>query len=112
MMNIADLEIPISTLERVLVLLQLLEDHSKSESFDYSSASLLATGLKDLLALDSWLTSSSHLDSLASSVAITSGLGQAALWSSFRSESDLVDEELLQLADSVQDRGVFDPFAH
>ncbi|WRT64694.1 uncharacterized protein IL334_001628 [Kwoniella shivajii] len=96
-------------LERVCVYVKLIEDHAKSNAFDYSSTKLLASWLnEDLQALSHLAPILEKLQTLVRTVEITSGLGQTQVWMLFR---DIVGESsnhahitrLAEMANDVQD---------
>ena len=96
-------------MESILTLVGLLEDHTKSATFDYSSTQLLATWLHKILCQIPGLHESiESLTRLSSKVTITRGQGQSKIWSLFRPQQSHVDlVDVVQLADTVEDRGEF-----
>ncbi|ORY30348.1 hypothetical protein BCR39DRAFT_598381 [Naematelia encephala] len=93
-------------LERILVYVQLIEQHSMSPAFDYSSTQLLASWLSlDLASIPALNAAQSKLAGLAKGLAVTSGLGQANIWSLFRSQkaSILFDDEIRTVVDGLTD---------
>ncbi|WWD21566.1 hypothetical protein CI109_106052 [Kwoniella shandongensis] len=96
-------------LERISVYVQLIEEHAKSTTFDYSSTKLLASWLdeeiKDIAALAPVLE---MLQSLAKAVQLTTGMGQTQIWMLFRDvQSDLAGiaevAKLAQMAKTIRD---------
>ncbi|KLT40914.1 hypothetical protein CC85DRAFT_321131 [Cutaneotrichosporon oleaginosum] len=94
--------------ERMLVFTALLEDHCRSEAFDYSSVQLLATWLLEQLNLIAHGKEvRQSLGALGRATKITRGLGQAGVWTLFRSELSpaqrAVVARLLDRLDGVAD---------
>lgn len=89
--------------EKVFMFLGLLEEHSKAETFDYSSVQLLATWLRE--QLDNITLSSDvgkAIAALAKATTLTRGLGQAGVWMLFRSDlSPAARATLVQLIDRL-----------
>lgn len=74
--------------EMTFMLLSLVEEHSKAETFDYSSIQLLASWLQEQLArLPQAVVAraAESIKSLSQATQITRGLGQAPVWMLFRS---------------------------
>jgi hypothetical protein len=91
-------------------LVYLVEHHASGEIFDYSATQLLATWCRELLErLYGLRDVLPFLQGLAQSVNLTTGLGQAQIWSIFRDgaiqdiSQMLSQEDLLQLQ-SVKDQ--------
>lgn len=82
--NIAD-PAALHAAEATLLLLRLVEEHSKTDTFDYSSIQLLAGWLSEQLTRLNATKAQQAVASLAKTTQITKGLGQAALWTLFRS---------------------------
>lgn len=83
----ADPATQLGATESIAMLLNLVEEHSKSDTFDYSSIQLLASWLQDQLALLPASITKAALASvqkLAKVTQLTTGLGQAPVWSLFR----------------------------
>lgn len=73
--------------ERVLMFTALLEEHCRTEAFDYSSAQLLATWLGEQLdGIAHGKDVRAALGALGKATTLTRGLGQAGVWALFRSE--------------------------
>lgn len=107
----------IAAAETTLMLLGLVEEHSKAETFDYSSIQLLASWLQEqLVQLPPTIIARAlvAVKTLSKSTQITSGLGQAPVWTLFRSgQLPLKDRETLsalvgRLDDVVDPRLRFD----
>jgi hypothetical protein len=71
------------------ILVSLIEDHAKSNTFDFSATQLLATWMNELL-LDFALFSDvmDKLPDLVSEVKLNAGFGQFELWSAFLQQGD------------------------
>jgi midasin len=75
----------VAAAETVLMLLSLVEEHTRSEAFDYSSIQLLAAWLGEQLAkLPAATKPREATKALAKITTLTSGLGQAPVWTLFR----------------------------
>ncbi|WVQ83143.1 hypothetical protein IAT38_005281 [Cryptococcus sp. DSM 104549] len=96
-------------MERILVYVELIEEHAKEVAFDYSSTKLLAGWLdQELEGVTLLAPVLEKLQSLAKTVQLTTGMGQAQVWMLFRDakrdlEAVAVVRRLSQLADGVRD---------
>ncbi|WWC86817.1 uncharacterized protein L201_001696 [Kwoniella dendrophila CBS 6074] len=96
-------------LDRICIYVQLMEDHAKNSTFDYSSTKLLANWLQeDIQGVPILSPLLDKLQNLVKTVQLTSGFGQTQIWMLFR---DIVGDgnrrgdldRLIQMADNVQD---------
>ncbi|WWC68040.1 uncharacterized protein I206_101959 [Kwoniella pini CBS 10737] len=96
-------------LDRICVFINLIEDHAKQPTFDYSSTKLLAGWLHDeVQGLSLFSPVLEKLSSLVKTVQLTSGMGQTQIWMLFR---DVIGDHeartevirLTQLANGLQD---------
>jgi hypothetical protein len=91
----------IESLERLLVLVGLLEDRARAPAFDYSATQLLASWLQDILSGFPVLAAATEkLIGLSQSVKTIRGLGQAQIWTSFRDDHQL-NPDTLQILDLI-----------
>lgn len=82
----ADSNAVLSASETTFMLLSLMESHTRTEAFDYSSIQLLAAWLSEQLAkLPSATKPREAVKALAQITELSTGLGQAAIWTLFRS---------------------------
>jgi midasin len=101
----------LDVVENICLYVQLVEDRARGEAFDYSSTQLLAGWLKsDMTRLPAFAPVMSKLAGLAQAVQLTSGMGQAEIWSLFRLETLVSGEpELMQglvgSVEGISDRG-------
>lgn len=84
-LNNADDPAALTAAEATSLLLRLVEEHCKTETFDYSSIQLLAAWLGEQLVRLDAVKAQEAVAGLAKTTQITQGLGQAALWTLFRS---------------------------
>ncbi|GMK55960.1 hypothetical protein CspeluHIS016_0210160 [Cutaneotrichosporon spelunceum] len=94
--------------EHVLMFTALLEDHSRNEAFDYSSAQLLATWLAEQLSnIAHGKDVRTALSALGKATELNRGLGQAEVWALFRSDLTAAQRasvtRLLERLDGVAD---------
>ncbi|WWC59552.1 uncharacterized protein I303_102108 [Kwoniella dejecticola CBS 10117] len=96
-------------LDRIIVYINLIEEHAKQPTFDYSSTKFLAGWLSDeLQELPLLSPVLEKLDGLVKSVQLTSGLGQTQIWMLFRDiigdhESRTEVTRLTELANRLHD---------
>ncbi|WVR04698.1 hypothetical protein IAU60_001709 [Kwoniella sp. DSM 27419] len=96
-------------LDRICVYVQLIEEHAKSTSFDYSSTKLLAGWLEeDIKCLPFLSPVLAKLEGLVKTVQLTQGHGQSEIWALFRDlqcESSVQQEvkRLAALANNIVD---------
>ncbi|WWD07578.1 hypothetical protein V865_005679 [Kwoniella europaea PYCC6329] len=96
----------VERLDRILVYTQLIEDHAKNTTFDYSSTKLLAGWLDEQLRELPFLAPiMEKLQGLVKTVQLTSGLGQTQVWMLFR---DIIgdssnQQEISQVTDKADD---------
>lgn len=98
----------VEQLERLMVLVHLIEQRAQGQVFDYSSTQLLAVWsraiVEDVPALQAVLP---HLEELAQSLTLTRGLGQAQIWTLFRdganSSLQSLGEEILVKLVAIRD---------
>jgi midasin len=87
-----------AALETTLMLLSLMEEHTRAEAFDYSVIQLLAAWLGEQLAkLPTASKPREAVKALSKVTKLTSGLGQAAVWTLFRS-GVLAPEQRVELS--------------
>lgn len=102
----ADRQATIEQLEQLSVLLVLLASRNSGVVFDYSSTQLLAKWIDEAIpAVPAFQAISAAVSSLGQSLALTTGLGQAQVWSMFREGAATLhlDAHLLDQVSRIED---------
>jgi midasin len=106
----ADVQNKIDSAEKLLVLLDILENRAKETDFDYSATQLLASWLGEgLAALPELAEAATTLQGLSSSVEIVTGRGQSEIWSLFRADRQEFLEDLRVAIGRVRDPSTCSP---
>ncbi|WVQ75947.1 hypothetical protein IAR50_005582 [Cryptococcus sp. DSM 104548] len=73
---------------RIMTYVQLIQEHAKSATFDYSSTKLLAKWVEEEIeGIEAFAPVFETLQNLAKTVQLTSGMGQDQIWALFRHAS-------------------------
>ncbi|ODO08666.1 midasin [Cryptococcus wingfieldii CBS 7118] len=91
----------LTKLARILAYVQLIQEHAKSTTFDYSSTKLLAKWIEDEMeGIQIFAPVLETLRNLAKTVQLTSGMGQDQIWTLFRAASSRLGQaaEIQRLA--------------